>query len=93
MGQAPSAKRVLLGFAPIDYPLVSAVIHGVQVSVVERPCGERPTHFNLHQNYPNPLRASAFNPGTVIEYDIPQPSLVSLEVYNLRGQKVRTLFS
>jgi hypothetical protein len=88
-------KRVLLGFALIEYPLVSAVIHGIRVSVDDTPHAEAPAQFQLHQNYPNPVRPdrSGFNVGTMIRYDLPQPAFVSLEVYNLMGQKVRTLIS
>ena len=45
-----------------------------------------PTVFALHNNYPNP-----FNPVTNINYDIPEVSDVTLEIYNVMGQRVRTL--
>ena len=45
-----------------------------------------PTVFALHNNYPNP-----FNPITNINYDIPEVSEVTLEIYNVMGQRVRTL--
>jgi uncharacterized protein (TIGR02145 family) len=45
-----------------------------------------PGGFRLHQNYPNP-----FNPSTVIRYELAWPSPVRIEVYNLCGQKVKTL--
>ncbi|MEE2709947.1 MAG: DUF4038 domain-containing protein [Gemmatimonadota bacterium] len=47
---------------------------------------EIPESINLHQNYPNP-----FNPETLILYNLPEPSHVSLAVYNPRGRLVRQL--
>ncbi len=45
-----------------------------------------PKEFALEQNYPNP-----FNPSTTIKFDIPVATPVILDVYNVLGQKVRTL--
>ena len=45
-----------------------------------------PTDYYLGQNYPNP-----FNPGTTIEFSLPTSGNVEISIYNLLGQKVRTL--
>ena len=45
-----------------------------------------PDVFALHQNYPNP-----FNPVTTIRFDVPQESHIRMDIYNILGQRVRTL--
>jgi len=47
-----------------------------------------PTVYSLAQNFPNP-----FNPTTTIEYSIPQAGNVELVIFNMAGQKVRTLIN
>lgn len=45
-----------------------------------------PIQFSLDQNYPNP-----FNPNTTIKYTISKISNVTLKVYNIMGEEIRTL--
>jgi hypothetical protein len=56
------------------------------VSDVEEQESYLPNHISLLQNYPNP-----FNPNTKIKYSIPQPSQVQLKVYDVLGNKIKTL--
>lgn len=45
-----------------------------------------PQNFAMHQNYPNP-----FNPSTSIAFDLPQASVVKLEVFNILGERAAML--
>ncbi len=45
-----------------------------------------PAAYSLESNYPNPAREH-----TTIAYNLPKASKVTLEIYNVLGQKIRTL--
>ena len=45
-----------------------------------------PDEYVLHQNYPNP-----FNPITNIQYDLPQTIDVKIDIYDIRGRRVKSL--
>ncbi|MFQ5770505.1 MAG: FlgD immunoglobulin-like domain containing protein [bacterium] len=53
---------------------------------VQEGATEVPLKYTLFQNYPNP-----FNPSTTISFEIKESSDVTLEIYNIKGQLVRTL--
>ena len=45
-----------------------------------------PEAFYVQQNYPNP-----FNPTTAIEYGLPETAEVRIQIFNMRGELIRTL--
>ncbi len=53
---------------------------------VRSPADNIPRDYRLYQNYPNP-----FNPSTMISYDLPKASVVSLTVYDILGREVKVL--
>ena len=69
---------------PDEYSISVQLAVGAQVSLDESKV--TPFEFALHQNYPNP-----FNPETKIQFDVAEKSHVSVEIFNLVGQKVATL--
>lgn len=50
------------------------------------PGADSPAQFKLHPNYPNP-----FNPVTNIEYALPEPRAVTVRIYSVQGELLRTL--
>jgi len=48
----------------------------------------KPTEYALEQNYPNP-----FNPSTTLRYGIPEEASISLIIYDIRGNTVKTFTS
>jgi hypothetical protein len=51
-----------------------------------RPVGKVPIRYALWGNYPNPLRKL-----TIIRYDLPAKTKVSINIYNLQGKLIRKL--
>jgi subtilisin family serine protease len=72
------------------YHMVSEPVCGPDTSTTEKPDTTTyiPDSFALYQNYPNP-----FNSETIINYDLPVDTEVELVIFNVLGQKVRTLMN
>jgi hypothetical protein len=70
-----------------DKGRVMKAIYG-QTGISDQPAHDLPKSFALLPNYPNP-----FNPETYIEYTLPADCQVTLAVYNILGQRVRTLIN
>jgi len=65
-----------------DYDFVGYLPNGIEDE------NNLPIHYSLNQNYPNP-----FNPATTISYSIPKAGNVSLKIFNVLGQEVRSLIN
>jgi hypothetical protein len=62
------------------------IIGTSKLTAVEREGDLLPQRFELQQNYPNP-----FNPSTTIKFSIEKTAFTDVAVYNVIGQKVKTL--
>lgn len=69
----------------VEQPATYATYNG-GTGVSEHPNGNLPAEYALAQNHPNP-----FNPATIISYDLPKTSFVTLKVLDVSGREVATL--
>ncbi len=66
----------------IDFDGSTTIFNAIEVEVGV------PAVFDLSQNYPNP-----FNPSTRVNFSLPTPTNVTLDVFDISGQKVATILS
>ena len=74
-----------------NYGLTDEDTHLVETGIFKLAAGEEatlsiPDNYIMAQNYPNP-----FNPETRLRFGLPEDGKVTIEVFNLQGQKVATL--
>jgi len=88
----PRNMGITFGGPRGDWDLTPAVRRGFfrygTTGIGDGSTASLPTEFGLKQNYPNP-----FNPQTNIDFMVPQTSNVTIEIFNILGQKVRSLLS
>ncbi|MBK7497824.1 MAG: T9SS type A sorting domain-containing protein [Ignavibacteriales bacterium] len=70
------------------YQIWSVPIEILSVGVEDENSISVPSEFELKQNYPNP-----FNPNTIIEFNLPLSSNVSLKIFDATGKEVVTLLN
>lgn len=59
------------------------------VDVDPRHAPQQPQMFTLYPAYPNPFSIYTGQPGTTMEYDLNATGMVKIEIYNIRGQRIR----
>lgn len=83
--EVPGLQPQLFTFNPEEFNR----LHQIEIASTSNDdplVGDLPRRFDLLPNYPNP-----FNPSTIIPFTLPEAGKVSLKVYSLLGQEVRTL--
>ena len=82
IGTASKTGMSIFGFCEILSGDSSIIVNGIE----EGSEGEKPEGFQLYDPYPNP-----FNPETVISYQLPVNSKVTLTIFDILGKEVTKL--
>ncbi len=87
--QSPNAPTLQYRLRQVDLDGTIHYTEPIQVSGITSVEGREvaPLEFTLKQNYPNP-----FNPSTEIKFSVERTDRATLDLYNITGQKVATLF-
>lgn len=78
------AHQITLSGSQVSIDVVQLILEQIVSSVADT--DNQPDEFSLSQNYPNP-----FNPETTIRYRLNRGGDLKLEIFNVLGQKVKTL--
>ncbi len=70
------------------YYMYRGVVLSNETDIADPQGNALPGRYVLYQNYPNP-----FNPTTAIAFDLPKRTQVTVEIFDVLGQKIATLFS
>ena len=71
------------GVSDLYGPVCLTILPGINEPITP----QTPTYFGLYQNFPNP-----FNPSTLICFAVKDACVGELSIYNVRKQKIRTLY-
>ena len=88
-GQSYTRQFTAVGSYPYFcsfHPFMQGTIVVKSTAVADGNVTNTPSRYSLNQNFPNP-----FNSSTKISFYLPKSGNVKLEVYNILGQKIRTL--
>ncbi len=74
------------GATVLRYASIDSVEYGTQITAIKETRPDQPEDYILEQNFPNP-----FNPSTNIDYALPRRGFVTLKVYDVLGDEIKTL--
>ncbi len=81
-GDFSSSYRTLIG------AVIDGVVYGDTTLTNIKREETLPSEFYLSEAYPNP-----FNPSTKLDYSVPEYSLVTSELFDIKGEKIKTLLN